>query len=105
MNELDGATQTPPPNMASGTPGEFAARWNERTDAERQAYLDGVYEARLRADQCWVQQHERIDEYRAAFGRLEVLLARHAAEQREPYPVQVPLAQIRAAIEPQVDVA
>lgn len=98
MDELDGATQSAEPNVTS-TPAQFAAYWNSQTDQARAQWLAHVRANSEIAMTCFMQQHERIDEFRGALIRVLQLLSRHEGEQREPGRVLIPVEQIRAAIE------
>lgn len=52
LGTLDDATDAGDPRCHSSTPGEFAARWNSRTDEERTAHLRWIQEDADVAQRC-----------------------------------------------------
>lgn len=54
-SDLDGATDPGSPATMPATPGEFAARWNSKTEEQRAAFLQAMQEASDRAQLCYLQ--------------------------------------------------
>jgi hypothetical protein len=56
--ELDGATTLPPEWAQIGNAGEFAAVWNSRTPAEREAWIQRWGSVADTASRCVMQNHD-----------------------------------------------
>ena len=54
-SNLDGATTRGPINAWPSTPGEFAARWNARTEEEREAMVRAIIDNAETASLCHVR--------------------------------------------------
>lgn len=51
-SRLEGATESGDPATVPVVPGEFAARWNAKTEEERAGFLRAMYEASDKAALC-----------------------------------------------------
>ncbi|WNM75103.1 hypothetical protein SEA_MORRIGAN_58 [Microbacterium phage Morrigan] len=59
---LDGATNEPAPGTWSASAGEFAARWNVLTPADRERYWEFIKDAQQRSHDCVLKDHESLQE-------------------------------------------
>jgi hypothetical protein len=84
---LDGATLTGDPAAQPSTPGEFAARWNERTEEERAGIVTALTGAAERDARCFLENHRpelatlraEVSDVRLLRARLGVLEAQRRA--------------------------
>lgn len=58
QSDMAGATEVGEPWAYPSTPGQFAARWNARTEEDRVEWLSRFTEVSERAHACWVGGHE-----------------------------------------------
>lgn len=57
---LDGATTAPPLGVSVSTPGEFAARWNALSDAERATWVTSTRQTLDQAQRCTAEDHASL---------------------------------------------
>ena len=79
---LDGATNDPAPGTWSANAGEFAARWNVLTPAERERYWEFIKDAQQRSLSCVQKDHEGLQEELDAANRKLAAVQRYADDRK-----------------------
>ena len=71
---LQGAGELPEPHVQIKDASEFAALWNSKTLEERQKLLDLLLEQQEAARQCWLRDHDVLEEkVKAQAAKLEAV--------------------------------